>query len=148
MQTILVAIDFSESTPALIDCTRKLAQAFQSRVYVVHVAAPDPTMVSYEVGPQHERNSRASTLREEHRKLQELSQQLRDAGVEATALLVPGETIDTLLHEAEKLFAEVLVFGAHGHGRLHDLLAGNIASGILKRAQVPLLFVPQPKEST
>lgn len=73
MKNILVTIDFDVKTTLLIDNAYKLANAFGSKVWLVHIAAPDPDFVGYEIGPQYIRDNRAYELREEHRQLQNFS---------------------------------------------------------------------------
>ena len=71
MKNILVTIDFDKSEALLLDKAVQMAEAFGSKLWLMHIAAPDPDFVGYDVGPQYIRDSRAEDLRQEHRKLQE-----------------------------------------------------------------------------
>lgn len=142
MKTILAAIDFSDVTEAVLDHATALAGAFGAKVYVVHVAAPEPTFVTYAPGPQHERDFRADELRDEHRKIQDLAAAMQAKKIDAEALLVPGETINKLLEEADHLDADIIVMGSHGHGALYELLVGSVTDGILRKAKRPVTIVP------
>lgn len=142
MKTILAAIDFSDVTQAVLDYAATLAKAFDAKVYIIHVAAPEPMFVTYAPGPQHERDFRADELRDEHRRIQQYADTLNEAGVVAEALLVPGETISKLLEEADQLDADTIVMGSHGHGALYELLVGSITDGILRKAKRPVTIVP------
>jgi len=62
MKNILVTIDFDVQTTLLIDSAYKLANAFDSKIWLVHIAAPNPDFAGYEVGPQYIRDSRAHEL--------------------------------------------------------------------------------------
>jgi len=145
VQRILVAIDFSDFTPALTTHAVELAAALQADVFLVHVEEPDPEFVGYDVGPQPRRDSVARRMRREHRDLQALADELAAAGVEATALLIQGPTVEKLLAETERLGANLIVMGTHGHGRLHELLLGSVGQGVLRHARCPVLFVPVPR---
>jgi len=142
MQRILVGIDFSDFTPALVEQARRLAAGLAAEVFLVHVAEPEPDFVGYDVGPQTVRDSVAHHLRQGHRDLQALADRLRADGVATTALLVDGAAADTLLSEAHRLGVELLVLGTHGHGRLHRLLLGSVGESVLRRAPCAVLFVP------
>ena len=70
MKNILVTIDLEDHAEQLIGHAAEWAKAFGAKVWLMHVAAPDPDFVGYEVGPQYIRDGRAEELREEHRMLQ------------------------------------------------------------------------------
>lgn len=142
MQTILVAIDFSETTAAVIAVGARLATAFGSRLYLVHVVPPDPDFVGYEAGPQTVRDAVAAQSRSQHQELQRLEEGLRSDGVVTTALLIQGATVERLLAEQGRLAADAIVLGSHGHGALYDLLVGSVAEGVLRRAPCPVVVVP------
>lgn len=70
MENILAAIDFSEISGTVIDKAAEIAQCCDSKLWLIHIAAPEPDFVGYDTGPQSKRDWRAKTLREEHRYLQ------------------------------------------------------------------------------
>jgi nucleotide-binding universal stress UspA family protein len=142
MKTILVAVDFSPVSDSAIEQGARLAQAFSGAVWLLHVAAPDPDFVGYDSGPPNVRQQVAHEMRDTHRRLQEHASTLRERGVEATALQVQGPTAETILHEAERLHADVIVLGSHGHGALHRALLGSVSEGILHRTTCPVLILP------
>ena len=51
MKNILVTIDFKRNDQLLIDKAFQLAESFDSKLWLIHIAAPDPDFVGYEVGP-------------------------------------------------------------------------------------------------
>ena len=146
MKTILAAIDLSDVTHLLIEATSKLARAMESKVFLLHIAAPEPTFVTYEPGPEHERQFRAKQLRVEHRDLQKLADEMEESGIKAEALMVPGATVAKLLEEADRLKADLMVMGSHGHGALYHLLVGSVTDGVIRKAECPVMVVPSRKE--
>jgi len=147
MQTILVAVDFSNVTEAVVGTAAIIARQFGSSVYLIHVVPPDPDFVGYDAGPDVVRDAVAHQFREEHRKLQELESTLQPQEGEGrnVALLIQGQTVEKLLQEQDRLGADMLVLGSHGHGALHNLLVGSVAEGVLRGARCPVLVVPSPK---
>ncbi len=143
MKTIIAAVDFSPATDAVIAQAVALAKAFAAALYLVHVAAPDPDFVGYEPGPDSVRHDVAAGLRDTHRQLQERSGELRGAGIDCTGLLVQGSTPETLVREADRLNADVIVIGSHGHGALHRALLGSVSEHVLHHAKRPLLILPR-----
>lgn len=145
MKSLLVAVDFSPVTGAVIDAAVAVARAFGSTVHLVHVEAPDPAFVGYDVGPETERRAVAERIRERHRRLQELTKAPWPDPDRVTALQIQGPTVEKILEERDRLGADLVVLGSHGHGALFDLLVGSVAEGVLRRAGCPVLVVPSPQ---
>jgi nucleotide-binding universal stress UspA family protein len=142
MQNILVAVDFSPVCQAVLDEAAKLARGFGSKLWVLHAAAPEPDFVGYDPGPLGVRDQVAHHLRERHQMVQTMAEQLRETGLDATALLVQGPTTETIVGEAEKLAADLIVVGSHGHGALARAIVGSTSRSLLSKADVPVLVVP------
>jgi nucleotide-binding universal stress UspA family protein len=142
VDNILAAIDFSDITPAVVDKAAEIARCFTSKLWLIHIAAPDPDFVGYGTGPPSKRDWRAKTLREEHRYIQEKALELEKSGIDVTPLLIQGVTVETILQEATKLNADMIVIGSHGHGALHKALVGSVSEGIIRKASCPVLIVP------
>ena len=87
----------------------------------------------------------AAELRHEHEFLQYLAQCLRDREVDATALLVEGATIKTLLEESERLDSDLVILGCHRHGLIYGALMDVTEEGILSKCARPIMFVPVPE---
>jgi len=139
---ILVAVDLSDATEKVMRVVKYLAKATESEVRVLHVAEAEPDFVGYEAGPEVVRDQVAHEFCEEHRGVQALAESLREAGIEAQASLIQGPIIATVLGEAKRLEADLLIVGSHGFGALYDLLVGSSSRGILKDTDIPVLVVP------
>jgi len=69
-----------------------------------------------------------------------LAEGVRRKGIEAKALLVQGPAVETILEQAAKARADLIVAGSHG--RLYTALVGSVSEGILRKASCPLPLVP------
>ena len=145
MQTILACVDFSDVEERVVYAAVSLAKVFGGELHVLHVGDPDPAFVGYEAGPQSVRDTVAATLREQHRRVEAIAAQAAQSGIIAHPHTLRGAYAETILLEAGRLRAEVIVIGSHGHGRLHSLLVGSVAEGVLRGAKVPVLVVPHPE---
>ncbi len=141
-KNILVAVDFNDAVGKILAYAEALALKFDAKVWVVHVADPDPDFVGYEPGPQYIRDFRAEELREEHKKLQNMTNMFLDKKIESAALLIQGSTVETVLNEAKKLRADLLIVGNHKHSFLHNLLSESVSLELLKNGNIPLLTIP------
>jgi nucleotide-binding universal stress UspA family protein len=139
---ILAAIDFSGGTREVQSTAVELARAFDCALWLLHVAAPEPDFIGYDPGPQTVRDQRAEELRAEHRRLQQEADALRERGIEATALLIQGPTVEKILAEAERLEVDVVVIGSHGHGALRRALLGSVSEGVVRGARCRVMIVP------
>ncbi len=147
MDNILAAIDFSPITPTVVDKAAEIARCFASKLWLIHIAAPEPDFVGYGTGPQSKRDWRAKTLREEHRYIQDKALELEQSGIDVTPLLVQGMTVETILQEASKLKTDMIVIGSHGHGAFYKALVGSVSAGIIRKASCPVLVVPAKTKS-
>jgi nucleotide-binding universal stress UspA family protein len=139
--SLLVALDFTDVTDAQILIVARLA-APNREIYLLHVAEPDPSFVGFDAGPDEVRDQVAREFHEEHARIQAMADRLREAGFDAKALLVQGPTVATILAEADKLNAEAIVVGSHGHGKLYDFAVGSVSSEVIRKSKVPVLVVP------
>jgi len=142
MKTIIVAIDFSTKTPHLLQEATNLARCFTAQVYLIHVAAPEPDFIGYDVGPDDERQFRAHKLHQEKKDLEHYAEGLKREGIKTTALLLQGETAKLLVKESEKLNADVLIMGSHGKGIARSAIMGSTCNDVIKHCQCPILIVP------
>lgn len=139
---VIVALDFSDVTQDVLDVVERISATAGMKLFLVHVAEPDPDFVGWQAGPDVVRKQVAEEFRREHRQLDDMARKLREAGREATALLVQGPIVETILDQASDLKAGLIVVGSHGHGAAYDLVVGSISSGVIRRAGVPVLVVP------
>ncbi|MEQ8477116.1 universal stress protein [Fulvivirga sp.] len=142
MKNILVALDFDDGEQLLLDKTYELATAFKSKVWLLHVSAPEPDFIGYDVGPQYIRDTRASDLRSEHKQLQALANVLKEKGIDAEGLLIQGATIDMVLEESKKLNIDLIITGHQEHNFLYRAFVGSVSSEIVKKSKMPVLVVP------
>ena len=141
-KNIMVAVDFNDSIGELMTYAESLAQTYNSKVWVLHVAEPEPDFVGYEPGPQYIRDIKAEEYREEHRNLQEICKSFISDEIESEALLIQGSTVETVLEEAGKLKIDLLIVGTHKHSFLHDLLKESVSMELLKKSEIPMLTIP------
>ena len=142
MKNILVAIDFDKNIGLLVDKAFELANAFNSKIWLLHIAAPEPYFVGYEVGPQYIRDSRADDLRKEHRQLQRFVKDLEEKGIDAEGLLIQGATIEMIIKESKKLNVDLIMTGHHERSFFYKAFVGSVSAEIIKKSKTPVLIVP------
>jgi nucleotide-binding universal stress UspA family protein len=147
MKNILVTIDFDSGEEKLLDTALTMANKFSAKVWLLHVTAPDPEFVGYDVGPQYIRDFRAEELRNEHKTLQEFAKRFEQKGIDAEGLLIQGATLEMILNEAQKLKIDLIIVGYEQHNFLYEALIGSVSSKLIKKSKIPVLVVPLEEES-
>lgn len=146
MDTILVAIDLSDATLAVLRAAKEMATAFKGRIVLLHVIQPIPPLVAGEMGPSIPTGVGAEFVAEEveasRRRVEDIGRQLREQGFDVTAVATEGSPADGILDEARHCAAELIVLGSHGHGALYHLLLGSVSTAVVRRAGCPVLVVP------
>jgi len=139
---LLVGIDLSQCTDKTVEKAGNLARALSAKIWLLHVADPEPDFVGYDGTSQYDRDVRARKFHKEHTELQLIAEKLRMEGLDATALQVQGATAEKILEEASKLNADMVIVGSHGRGAMYQLLVGSVSQEVLRRAICPVLIIP------
>jgi len=163
MKRILVAVDFSDATPGVIDIARQLARALDAEIHLVHVRELTATIAPGALGyglagmpelapvsgvPVAGFDSMPQTIPESESQKSQLAQwekEIAQAGLKVTLHQPTGAVAEEILNQADAINADLLVMGTHGHGAMYHLLLGSATEGVLKHAIRPVLLVPSPK---
>lgn len=139
---LLAALDFSTTTPIILHEARLWAQRLNAKLWLIHVAEPDPDFIGYKAGPDTVRDAMAGKYRHEHQLIEAAAQELRKAGVDATALLLQGPTAETILNEADHLGVDALLMGTRARGAVHEFFVGSTSKQVLHKSTRPVLLIP------
>jgi nucleotide-binding universal stress UspA family protein len=143
MKNLLVTVTFEEKeTAILLGKAMAIAEKFGSKIWLVHIAAPDPDFIGYEVGPQYIRDHRADELKKEHKLVKKYADELREKKFDAEGLLVQGATVDMILKESAKLNIDLVIIGHHKHNLLYKIFVQDIDENIVHESKVPVLMIP------
>lgn len=152
---LLVCVDLSQSMPHLLTYTKQLAQALNASVCLLHVTDSQDEMLGYGgvfgefplyIDPKELRQEIATRFKHEHQQLLECSQQFKADGLTCIGLLVNGAaTVPTILKEAQKLEADMIIVGSEHKGLLMTLVEGSTSKSLIAQADIPVLVVPVAK---
>ncbi|MCW3807867.1 universal stress protein [Plebeiibacterium marinum] len=142
MKNILVAVDFKEGTDKVLGIAKEMGQLYLAKVWIIHVSAPEPDFVGYEVGPQYIADLRETELKEEHKQLKKYADDLSFSGLSADSIMLEGGTIEMLVAEIEKLHIDLVIVGHHKHGFFHKAFFGRTDVSLIEHTKIPALVVP------
>jgi nucleotide-binding universal stress UspA family protein len=59
-------------------------------------------------------------------------------------VVTQGDTVDSILHEAQARQVDLIVMGYHPRGRLEEAIIGSVSRSVLRRTHLPVLLVRLP----
>ena len=147
MKTVLAPIDFSDVSRCVIDQAIVMARALGARLVLLHVVQLPALLNTGVTESDLPAGFYVEAAKEASTRLAALQRQLRDEGVTAHAIHRMGAPGDQIIEQAERLQADCIVMGSHGHGALYDLFIGSTTMRVLKQATCPVAIVPRARET-
>jgi nucleotide-binding universal stress UspA family protein len=144
---ILVALDLSPHSEAILEPVISFAQLTGGHVTLVHVVerlfemgkltVPTPIPLS----PAFAEVTRA----EAQRKLDQIADRIRERGVSVASRVILGINVaGSLLETLKGSRFDLVAMTTHGAGGMRRLLMGSVASQVLRRTAQPLLLLRPP----
>ncbi|MGH7202610.1 MAG: universal stress protein [Planctomycetaceae bacterium] len=132
---VLVPIDFSAESPAVIQTALELADGPEA-VRVLHVLYSLERLTHGAPWPEVNDEGRATATRERFEQFR------RDNGLpELRFDVLLGDPGVKITEHARELHADLIVIASHGHHGLKRLLLGSVAERILRHAHCPVLVL-------
>jgi nucleotide-binding universal stress UspA family protein len=141
---ILVPVDLSEGSQALIDYAIQLAKPFNAALEIIHAweppqyVAPDLLVAAPGWNSQSLEQVAVDAASKE---LNALVEKVANADLPIKHRVVVGEAASTVLRLAEEGKHDLIIMGTHGRRGLPRLLLGSVAQKIVARAHCPVLTV-------
>jgi len=139
---IQAAVDYTTASEMVLKVTKAYAKQLQEEVYLIHVEPPELAFAGCEPGLQPVRDQVAHDTKTEHARLQKDARALEKTGLKVTPLLLQGPPGETIVAEAERLEADLIIIGSHGHGAFHKTLVGSTSEDVLRKARIPVMVIP------
>jgi nucleotide-binding universal stress UspA family protein len=142
-KTLLVPVDFSDTSNLALDYAVDLAKALGAKVVVMHAyelpvyGFPDGALVAtVEIATRIMNGAQAG--------LAALIEKRKDKGVELGSVLRQGVPWDEVHSVAEEVNADLVVIGTHGRSGLARALLGSVAEKIIRTSTRPVLTIRGP----
>ena len=142
MRNLLVSVDLSEMSGAVVERAACIAQSFVSNLWLIHVAPSTKSSVPFNLDRDILRTQAAKQLRLQRHQLKDLADQLRWQRIHVVTRFVSGTVSTTILAEAERIGAELIIIGSHGHGNVYHALFGGVGQKVIRKATCPVMLVP------
>ena len=142
MNRILVAIDFSEVTDEVISTAITLNSALQGQLRILHVDDSAPYSYTPRDETMLEPEPQIAVAPQEAGKLERIRIRLSKEPFDADFRLMEGPAVDNILSAARRFGADIIVIGAHEHGKFYHLLFGDTTDSLIRHAPCPIMVVP------
>ena len=134
---ILVATDFSARAAQTFHRVSMLPLAQSAQIALIHVL---PSQM-YSWKPHRIEPPASMHLQKAATTLAEAVVARGHRGVTVSPLLCVGNPYRELVDKSQKVGAELIVLGRHGHRRFRDVFIGSTAERVIRYAQMPVLMV-------
>ncbi|HSC80505.1 MAG TPA: universal stress protein [Chitinolyticbacter sp.] len=145
-QRILVPVDDSDTSAAAVKEATRFACEQRAVIRLVHVI--DLAQFAWSANEFLDVPQLQEALRNSGKLLLERhAEALREAGLTPEQELLEawgGNLAHTIVEDAGKWNAQLIVMGTHGFGGLTHLLLGSVAEGVMRATPVPVLLVRTP----
>ncbi len=138
---ILVGYDGSPESSAALDEATEEARVHGAALHVVtcltHEGGDSPTQVRGEL----------DAARQAQEELDALAERITSSGVDTTAELhhvLVGGVATTLIDEAKRLEADMIVLGVEPRSRVAKIVLGSVVRDVLTAARCPVMAVRAP----
>lgn len=146
MKTILAPVDFSGVSQRVVEVAAELATAVGGRVVLLHLLRESQVVTDRYVDAATFDELAAALEAAADRQLSEFQEALEKKSVTVQQLRLIGYPWEDIVLQAQKISADYIVIGSHGHTAFYDLILGSTSSAVLKRATCPVIVVPPLKK--
>lgn len=141
MKTILVPTDFSNAAEAALDAAMVLARQQQAKLHIIHVFSID--YAAAPVPPRFVAEEKREMRLYVTEKLRLLCKRIDVAGdLVYTSVVEEGWAVDTIVREAKKTGAELIMMGSKGERDTLDHLFGTTVTGVLVQSPCAVMTIP------
>ncbi len=141
LDTILVAIDFSDSSDKAFQTALFMAQKFSARLVLIHVVNEPIDLRGFYV-PHISFDKLEEEITAGAEKMMEQFCRNHFDGFDAyESLIQPGIPYQEIISVAREKKADMIVLGTHGRTGLDHVLFGSTAEKVVRKSSLPVLTV-------
>jgi nucleotide-binding universal stress UspA family protein len=142
---VLVPVDFSEITKAVIETVKFVGKKYQPKVYLLHVISPmvyisaPESMVVDVIDVQVVEEIEENKKKNAENLITNLKKELEPLEVEG--IIEIGSPADVIVEEEEKLNVDLTILGGHQKGLVERIMLGSTSEAVVKHAKKPVWVI-------
>lgn len=143
LRKILLTLDGSQFSEAIIPYVEKLAEVTGSEVVLLRVVEPAklPQLAAYADREKYEKDFIDKLKKEAKRYLDQKKTALAGKGIKVNSALLEGKADETILQYAEDKSVNLIALTTHGFSGVSKWAYGSVASRIIEASSKPTLLV-------
>jgi nucleotide-binding universal stress UspA family protein len=145
---ILAAVDRSGISPSVVALTTKIAGGVGAQVLLLHIAPREADVFGRQVKRKVITDPVPEELQDRRDMLDQHAQTLAESHIQCDTLLIRGDPGPTLLREAERWGADLIIMGSHGRGAIYRKLMGSVSEAVIRDRRFPVLVLPASEEQS
>ncbi len=146
---ILVPVDLSDITEAVVDSSVLFSRIFNCKVYLFFVIEHLSPLIYVKnlellMEPDEEEILKLAEekLREEvSDSLNKYNKKLQERGVDSEVIIETGDVVDSILDFSEEENIDLIIVGSHKKGLIDKLLLGTVSEKIISKARKSVLVI-------
>jgi len=144
LTAILCPVDSSDCSRHALDHALALARSYHAHLTVMEVSWPliPPMAYPAPAGVFPSPMALAGDIREIREGLRRFAARGTETGVEMELQVREGVVVPTILDEAKRIGADLIVMGTHGRSGFDRALLGSVTEKILRKAECAVMTVP------
>jgi len=135
-QQILCLVDLSPASRVVLCWARLFAQAFASRIEILHASEPPQFLIEGQEQTQLE-----LTRTELHGAVGRLAQEILGNRMPYHIVVEEGHPVQVVMTRLARYMPDLIVMGSHGHDGMARVLLGSVAENVVRVARCPMLIV-------
>ncbi len=143
---IMAAVDRSNFADCVVDLVSRIAPVEQSQVLIMNVAPREPDVLGQQLTRKVITDPVPEGLQDRRDLLDRLAAELDQVGISCETLLIRGAPAPTIIAEADRWGAELVVVGSQGRGMIYRKFLGSTSEKVLEARRFPVLVVPMSEE--
>ncbi len=142
---VLVPVDFSDITDAVIKTTKFIGEKFQPEVYLLHVISPlvyvsmPESMVVDVIDASVIEEIEELKRQNAEKFLKSLQEKLKP--LKTVPIIEIGNPPDVIVEKEEELNVDLTILGGHQKGLVERILLGSTSEAVVKHSKKPVLVV-------
>jgi nucleotide-binding universal stress UspA family protein len=150
IKKIMVAVDFSDYSPQVVDYSVRLAQDLTAELIFVNVINKRDIDMVKQVAVYTDQISVESYVdglrRDRTQEMQKLLEEKNCTRIPNRLLIKTGTPFEELVRTAEEEKVDLVVMGTKGRGNIAGILFGSQAEKMFRHCPVPLLSIRETQE--
>ena len=141
IKTIMVPIDFSETSDMLMEYAVTLVESFGAKLYIIHVV-DDFSKYSYISVPHISMdNVMEEVYKTADMELKRYCTEKLGGKADYEMIISKGEAYKEILKFSEEKDVDLILIGSHGQSGLERVLFGSTAERVIRGAKCPVMMV-------